>query len=84
MCSSDLWARELNSRALATAVVRNRYLFVASADAAVWILRASDGEPLEGLGQEGVSAPPFVTRTHLFFQSNRGVLQAWRFARAED
>jgi len=79
-----VWARDLGSRSLAEPVARGGLLFVSSAEAAVWVLRASDGEALEGIGQEGVSAPPLVTASHLFFQSNRGVLQAWRFARADD
>ena len=78
------WARDLGSRALAVPVVRDGLLFVSSAEAAVWVLRATDGEPIEGIGREGVSAPPFVTQSHVFFQSNRGVVQAWRFARADD
>jgi outer membrane protein assembly factor BamB len=79
-----LWARDLGARALAAPVVRGGYLFVSSAEAAVWVLRAADGEAVEGIGREGVSAPPVVTASHLFFQSNRGVFQAWRFARADD
>jgi len=78
-----LWARDLGARALATPVLRGGYLFVASAQAALWVLRCDTGEALAGVGQEGVSAPPFVTASHLFFQSNRGVLQAWRFTRGD-
>ena len=75
---------DIHEAGQAEPVARGGLLFVSSAEAAVWVLRASDGEALEGIGLEGVSAPPLVTASHLFFQSNRGVLQAWRFARADD
>lgn len=73
------WMRDLGTRALQQPVFRRGILYVPSADASLWMVRTSDGEPLAGLGPEGVSGAPLVTDSHVFFETNRGVVYAWRF-----
>ncbi len=73
------WMRDLGSRAMQQPVARGGRLYVPSADASLWVLRTDDGEAITGLGPEGVSAAPLVTDSHVFFETNRGVVYAWRF-----
>lgn len=74
-----VWMRDLGSRAIQQTVVRGGVLYAPSADNTLWLVRASDGEPIAGLGPEGVSGSPEITANHLFFETNRGVVYAWRF-----
>lgn len=73
------WRRDLGTRAIQQPVIRGGVVYVPSADTSLWLLRSSDGEPIAGLGPEGVSGSPVVTSSHIFFETNRSVVYAWRF-----
>ncbi len=74
-----LWMRDLGTRALQQPRVWGNVLFVPSSDTSLWVIRATDGTPISGLGSEGVSAPPAITDDFVYFETNRGVMNAWRF-----
>lgn len=78
-----LWMRDLGTRAIQQPVFREGVLFVPSADTTLWLVRPSDGEAVAGLGPEGVSGAPFVTASHVFFETNRGVVYDWHFLGAD-
>ncbi len=73
------WMRDLGSRSMQQPVVRGGIVYVPSADTSMWVIRTRDGEAISGLGNEGVSGSPLVTDSHVFFETNRGVVYAWRF-----
>lgn len=78
------WARDLGSRSLGRPVLRGPLAFVSSSEASVWVVRTEDGDPIEGLGREGVSGVPLVTRNDVFFETDRGVVYAWRYPNTQN
>ncbi len=72
-----IWDRDLGSRALEELSFAGPFLFVPTGDQALWIVRASDGEPMEGLLRDGESASALVTGQRLLFSTNAGVLYAY-------
>lgn len=78
-----MWSRALGSSALGRPTAVRGMLLVPSADHSLWVLRATDGEVLQGLGPDGVNAEPVVWGRWLFFKTTRGTANAWRFVEAE-
>lgn len=75
---SVIWARDYGAGALQVLDGGNGLLLVPSASQALWLVRARDGEVLEGLGRGGVTGMPLRWGASLFFSTNLGVLQAYR------
>lgn len=73
------WARELGGRGFSDIAVMRGALVVPTSDRALWLVRARDGEPILGFGDEGVSALPALVGDWMFVNSNRSVVTAWRF-----
>lgn len=73
------WAREIGGRGFSDIAVMRGALVVPTSDRALWLVRASDGEPILGFGDEGVSALPSIVGDWIFVNSNRSVMTAWRF-----
>lgn len=80
---SVVWARDLRSRAISGALALwNDFLAVPTADDGLWIVRASDGEPIDGITPgPGFAALPEFSGNRLFIESNAGVLYAFRMPR---
>lgn len=74
-----LWARELEAGAVVnmTAISRDRML-VSSIDRGMWLVRASDGNVVDGLRPgRGIAAPIFLTPdSRLFVHSNADIVYA--------
>jgi outer membrane protein assembly factor BamB len=77
---SVVWARDLGSHAIVGATqVGDGMLAVPTADRAMWLVRTSDGEPVDGISPgRGFGALPTVTSGRLFVESNSGVFYAFR------
>lgn len=75
-----VYARSFATGGLGDLVAAQGLLFVPSASQSLWVVRARDGEPLEGLGHEGVSGQPAVAFPWLFFSTNMGVAYGMRLA----
>jgi len=76
---SVLWSQALGSSGLGRPTTMGPWLLVPSADHSLWVVRASDGEVLQGLGADGVGAEPVTWGRWLFFKTVRGTVNAWRF-----
>lgn len=76
------WARDLGGRGFSDLAFTRGLLVVPTSDRALWLVRPSDGEPLLGFGDEGISALPSITANWIFVNSNRSVVTAWRFPRS--
>ncbi|MBL8602887.1 MAG: PQQ-binding-like beta-propeller repeat protein [Myxococcales bacterium] len=74
-----LWARSFGGGAIGQPTPWGPLLIVPVSDQSMWLLRASDGEVLEGLGAEGTNAAPAIFGRWMFFVSVRGTLNAWFF-----
>jgi outer membrane protein assembly factor BamB len=79
---SIVWARDLASHAILGVVpLSNGLLAVPTGDRALWIVRAADGEPIDGIEPgRGFGALPALAGNRLFIESNAAVLYALRFA----
>jgi outer membrane protein assembly factor BamB len=77
------WRQNLSSQGLQRVMVGGDWLFVPSTDHSMWVLRTRDGEPIGGIGQEGVSGEPFVTSTTIYFETNRSVVYAWNWSQPD-
>jgi outer membrane protein assembly factor BamB len=75
---SVLWARDYGSGAMQVMDAGGGLLMVPSASQALWLVRARDGEVLEGLGRGGVTGMPVRAGNWIFFGTNLGALQAYR------
>lgn len=73
-----IWDRDLGSRALQEVSFADGYLAVPTGDDAMWLVRPSDGEPIEGLLRDGESAAALASGRDLMFSTNTGVLYAYR------
>jgi outer membrane protein assembly factor BamB len=75
-----IWARDLGSRAIVGAVsVTPTLLAVPTGDRSLWLVRSSDGEPVEGImSGYGYSSVPAMAGSRMFVASNAGVLSAFR------
>ncbi len=80
---SVLWARDFGAGALQVTDAGDGLLMVPSASQALWLVRARDGEVLEGLGRGGVTGMPIRSGSWVFFGTNLGVLQAYRLTTAQ-
>ncbi len=76
---SILWSRALGSTSLGRPTMAGPWLLVPSGDHSLWVLRATDGEVVQGVGPDGVGAEPLVWGRWLFFKTVRGTVNAWRF-----
>lgn len=76
------WRRDLEARGFSELMVHEGVLFVPTSDRSLWLVRAEDGEPVMGFGDEGVSALPALVGNWMFVNSNRSVVTAWRFPRS--
>lgn len=74
------WARDLGSRGIAGVVpVGGGMIAVPTTDRALWIVRGSDGEPIDGVAPgRGFGAAPTLAGDRLFAESSGGVLYAFR------
>ena len=75
---SVLWARDYGAGAMQVMDAGNGLLMVPSASQALWLVRARDGEVLEGVGRGGVTGMPVRVGSWFFFGTNLGALQAYR------
>ncbi len=75
---SVLWARDYGSGAMQVMDAGGGLLMVPSASQALWLVRARDGEVLEGVGRGGVTGMPTRSGSWFFFGTNLGGLQAYR------
>jgi outer membrane protein assembly factor BamB len=75
------WSRSFGVPSVQRPVAASGVLYVPSAEASLWVVDPETGEPLQGLGREGVTATPLVVGRDVFFETNRGVLYAWHLTR---
>ncbi|MEZ4407251.1 MAG: PQQ-binding-like beta-propeller repeat protein [Polyangiales bacterium] len=73
-----IYARSFDTGSLGEPVASNGMLFVPAGEQTLWIVRARDGEPIEGLGREGVTGRPALASPWLFFSTNMGVAYGMR------
>lgn len=78
-----VWARDFGAGALQVATAGDGLLLVPSASQALWLVRARDGEILEGVGRGGVTGMPTRAGSWMFFGTNLGALQAYRLNLSE-
>ena len=75
---SVLWDRDYGAGAMQVTDVGDGLLMVPSASQGLWLVRARDGEVLEGVGRGGVTGMPLRVGSWFFFGTNLGALQAYR------
>lgn len=75
---SVLWARDYGAGAMQVMDAGDGLLMVPTASQALWIVRARDGEVLDGVGRGGVTGMPVRSGSTFFFGTNLGALHAYR------
>ncbi len=72
-----LWARDYGAGPCRS-WTRAGCCWCPSASQALWLVRARDGEVLQGIGRGGVTGMPVRSGSWVFFGTNLGALQAYR------
>ncbi len=75
------WARDFNAGGLQVASVGDGMLLVSSASQALWVVRARDGEALQGVARGGVSGLAVRSGAWIYFATSMGVIEAYALRR---